>query len=67
MLPNERVATAMRAAATGANLWIVGRGDLAGQFAGAGLLDESGAPCRPIHLLLAFPCSRRRAEPADPL
>lgn len=31
---------AMRAAAGGGNLWIVGGGDLAGQFHDAGLLDE---------------------------
>jgi dihydrofolate reductase len=31
---------AMRAAAAGRNLWIVGGGDLAGQFHDAGLLDE---------------------------
>lgn len=34
------VHAAMRAAAGGKNLWIVGGGDLAGQFFDAGLLDE---------------------------
>lgn len=34
------VHAAMRAAAGGRNLWIVGGGDLAGQFHDAGLLDE---------------------------
>jgi dihydrofolate reductase len=34
------VHTAMRQAAGGKNLWIVGGGDLAGQFHDAGLLDE---------------------------
>jgi len=34
------VHAAMRAAAAGRNLWIVGGGDLAGQFHDAGLLDE---------------------------
>jgi dihydrofolate reductase len=34
------VHAAMIDAANGANLWIVGGGDLAGQFADAGLLDE---------------------------
>lgn len=34
------VHTAMRAAAGGKNIWIVGGGDLAGQFYDAGLLDE---------------------------
>jgi dihydrofolate reductase len=32
--------TEMRAAANGRNIWIVGGGDLAGQFYDAGLLDE---------------------------
>ena len=36
----RRVHRAMRAAANGMNLWIVGGGDLAGQFFDAGLLDE---------------------------
>ena len=30
----------MRAAANGKNIWVVGGGDLAGQFHDAGLLDE---------------------------
>jgi len=30
----------MQAAALGKNIWIVGGGDLAGQFCDAGLLDE---------------------------
>ncbi len=34
------VHVAMRAAASGKNLWVVGGGDLAGQFHDAGLLDE---------------------------
>lgn len=34
------VHAAMRAAAAGKNIWIVGGGDLAGQFHDAGLLDE---------------------------
>lgn len=34
------VHAAMRAAADGRNIWIVGGGDLAGQFYDAGLLDE---------------------------
>lgn len=36
----RKVHAAMRAAAGSANIWIVGGGDLAGQFYDAGLLDE---------------------------
>lgn len=36
----RRVHSAMRAAAGNKNIWIVGGGDLAGQFYDAGLLDE---------------------------
>lgn len=36
----RRVHAEMRAAANGKNIWIVGGGDLAGQFYDAGLLDE---------------------------
>lgn len=36
----EPVHAAMRAAAGSKNLWVVGGGDLAGQFCDAGLLDE---------------------------
>lgn len=36
----RQVHTEMQAAAAGKNLWIVGGGDLAGQFHDAGLLDE---------------------------
>jgi dihydrofolate reductase len=53
----------MVAAAGGRNRWIVGGGDLAGQFAAAGLLDEVlvtvaavtlgvGAPLLPRHVEL---------------
>jgi dihydrofolate reductase len=54
----------MLRAADGRNVWIVGGGDLAGQFANAGLLDEvwlsiacvtlgAGAPLLPRRLELA--------------
>jgi len=54
----------MVAAAAGRDVWVVGGGDLAGQFADAGLLDEvvvsiapvtlgAGAPLLPRHVELA--------------
>jgi dihydrofolate reductase len=56
---------AMVHAAGGKNMWIVGGGDLAGQFADAGLLDEvlvtiapvtigAGAPLLPRHIELSL-------------
>ncbi|WP_067519168.1 dihydrofolate reductase family protein [Nocardia uniformis] len=61
--PADIVHKQMAAAAPGKDLWIVGGGDLAGQFADHGLLDEiivsiapvtlgSGAPLLPRHLEL---------------
>lgn len=44
------VHTAMTAAADGKDLWIVGGGDLAGQFADAGLLDEVWLQYAPVTL-----------------
>jgi dihydrofolate reductase len=44
------VHAAMVAAADGRNVWIVGGGDLAGQFADAGLLDEVLVSIAPVTL-----------------
>lgn len=44
------VHAAMTAAADGKDLWIVGGGDLAGQFADAGLLDEVWVQYAPVML-----------------
>lgn len=44
------VHAAMTAAARGKDLWIVGGGDLAGQFADAGLLDEVWVQYAPVTL-----------------
>lgn len=46
----REVYDAMTAAADGKNLWVVGGGDLAGQFADAGLLDEVVAYVAPVTL-----------------
>jgi dihydrofolate reductase len=53
---------AMVAAAGGGNVWIVGGGDLAGQFADAGLLDEVVVSIAPVTLGAGAPLLPRRLE-----
>jgi dihydrofolate reductase len=53
---------AMVAAAAGRNVWIVGGGDLAGQFADAGLLDEVLVTIAPVTLGAGAPLLPRRIE-----
>ncbi len=53
---------AMVAAARGRNVWIVGGGDLAGQFADAGLLDEVLVTIAPVTLGGGAPLLPRRLE-----
>jgi dihydrofolate reductase len=52
----------MIAAAEGKNVWIVGGGDLAGQFADAGLLDEVIVYIAPVTLGAGAPLLPRRVE-----
>jgi dihydrofolate reductase len=52
----------MVGAATGRNVWIVGGGDLAGQFADAGLLDDVIVSIAPITLGGGAPLLPRRIE-----
>jgi dihydrofolate reductase len=52
----------MRAAAGDRNVWIVGGGDLAGQFADAGLLDEVTVMIAPLTLGGGAPLLPRRLE-----
>ena len=52
----------MVAAAGGRNVWIVGGGDLAGQFADAGLLDEVLVSIAPVTLGGGAPLLPRRIE-----
>ena len=44
------------------NVWVVGGGDLAGQFAGAGLLDEVIVTIAPVTLGAGAPLLPRRIE-----
>jgi dihydrofolate reductase len=52
----------MVAAAGDQNVWIVGGGDLAGQFADAGLLDEVIVSIAPVTLGVGAPLLPRRIE-----
>jgi dihydrofolate reductase len=52
----------MRAAAGGRNVWVVGGGDLAGQFADAGLLDEVLVTIAPVTLGAGAPLLPRHVE-----
>jgi dihydrofolate reductase len=52
----------MAAVAGDRNIWIVGGGDLAGQFAGAGLLDEVIVSIAPVTLGAGAPLLPRRIE-----
>jgi len=53
---------AMVRAAGGKNVWIVGGGDLAGQFADAGLLDEILVTIAPVTIGAGAPLLPRRVE-----
>jgi dihydrofolate reductase len=50
------------AAAAGRDVWVVGGGDLAGQFADAGLLDELWVQYAPVSLGAGAPLLPRRLE-----
>ncbi len=52
----------MTAAAGGKNVWVVGGGDLAAQFADAGLLDEVLVTIAPVTLGAGAPLFPRRQE-----
>jgi dihydrofolate reductase len=60
--PIAAVHEAMAAAASGRNVWIVGGGDLAGQFADVGLLDEIVVTIAPVTLGGGAPLLPRRLE-----
>jgi len=52
----------MRAAAAGRNVWVIGGGDLAGQFHDAGLLDQVIVSVAPVTLGSGAPLLPRRIE-----
>jgi dihydrofolate reductase len=60
--PVEPVHADMVAAAGGRNVWVVGGGDLAGQFAAAGLLDEIWVSIAPVTLGAGAPLLPRHVE-----
>jgi len=55
----------MKAAAEGRNLWVVGGGELAGQFADLGLLDEIILTVAPVTLGAGAPLLPRRLTAAQ--
>ena len=52
----------IRAAADGKDIWLVGGGDLAGQFYDAGLLDELQVSIAPVALTGGAPLLPRRID-----
>ena len=58
----EAVHAQMVAAAGGRDVWVVGGGDLAGQFADRGLLDEVVVAIAPVTLGAGAPLLPRRVE-----
>ena len=53
---------AIREAAAGGDIWVVGGGDLAGQFLDAGVLDEIALSVAPVALTGGAPMLPRRVE-----
>lgn len=60
--PVPAVHAEMTAAAAGGDLWVVGGGDLAGQFLDHGLLDEVVVNVAPVSLGSGKPLLPRRAD-----
>ena len=60
--PVETVYAEMAAVAGDRNIWIVGGGDLAGQFADVGLLDEVLVSIAPVTIGAGAPLLPRRLE-----
>jgi len=60
--PVAEVHAEMVAAAAGKNVWVVGGGDLVGQFCDEGLLDEVWVQYAPVTLGAGAPLLSRRVE-----
>ncbi|MFD0524465.1 dihydrofolate reductase family protein [Paractinoplanes durhamensis] len=60
--PATEVHAAATEAANGRNVWVVGGGDLAGQFTDAGLLDELMVSYAPVTLGAGAPLLPRRLD-----
>jgi dihydrofolate reductase len=58
----DAVLPAIRDAAGGGDIWVVGGGDLAGQFLDAGALDEIALSVAPVALTGGAPLLPRRVE-----
>jgi dihydrofolate reductase len=58
----EEALPAIREAADGSDIWVVGGGDLAGQFFDAGALDELALSIAPVALTGGAPLFPRRVE-----
>ena len=58
----EDALPAIRAAAGDDDIWVVGGGDLAGQFFDAGVLDELAVSIAPVTLTGGAPLFPRRVE-----
>jgi len=58
----ERALPAIRAAADGRDVWVVGGGELAGQFLDAGALDEIAVSIAPVLLTGGAPLLPRRLD-----
>ena len=62
--PVAQALPAIREAAGGRDIWVVGGGDLAGQFADAGALDRIELTVAPVALAAGAPLLPRRLEAA---
>ena len=60
--PVQDALPAIRAAVGSGNIWVVGGGDLAGQFSDAGALDQIDVAIAPVTLAAGAPLLPRRID-----